>query len=217
MRIEAIVPAYNEAPTIGRVVAALRSSHRVCRVLVVDDGSKDETVTFAQAAGADVLRMPQNAGKGKAMLHGLERGTCSPFVGFFDADLLNLSPAHVDYLVSSCEEHDLDMCCGLRDYGFANPLQLLGPVITGERVFRRDLLEMISPSCWQGYAIETAMNDVARRAERKVGCVLLEGLQIRNKTAKAGWFSGMAGHVRMAREIKRAERALARSDGGSVE
>jgi glycosyltransferase involved in cell wall biosynthesis len=217
MRIEAVVPAYNEAPTIGRVVAALRSSHRVCRVLVVDDGSKDETVAFATAAGADVLRMPQNAGKGKAMLHGLEQGTCSPFVGFFDADLLTLSPAHVDALVGACEEHDLDMCCGLRDYGLANPFQLLGPVITGERVFRRDLLQMISPECWQGYAIETAMNDIARRAERKVGCVLLEGLEIRNKTAKFGWFSGMARHVKMAGEIRRAERALARTNGDRIE
>lgn len=212
MRIDAIIPAHNESPTIGRVVAALQASRSVRRVIVVDDGSSDETTRIAKHAGATVLRATKNQGKGQAMLAGL-RYSDAEFVGYFDADLLTLRPDHVSTLVDTAEQQALDMCCGLRDYGLWNPIQLLGPIITGERVCSRQLLELICDDCWSGYAIETAMNDAARRAGKRVGCVLLDNLQIRNKTAKTGFFRGMLGHYKMAREIKKTEKRLEASHG----
>ena len=207
MRIDAIIPAHNESPTIGRVVAALQASRSVRRVIVVDDGSHDPTTTIAKNAGATVLRAAKNQGKGQAMLAGL-RYSDAEFVGFFDADLLTLRADHVTKLVTTARDHGLEMCCGLRDYGLWNPLQLMGPIITGERVCSRELLELIAEKHWSGYAIETAMNFAARRAGKRVGCILLDNLQIRNKTAKTGFFKGMMGHWKMAREIKKTEREL---------
>lgn len=207
MKIDAIVPAHNESPTIGRVIAALQSSPFVRRVLVVDDGSHDETCTLAKRAGATVLRAAKNKGKGQAMLAGF-RYSDAEHLGFFDADLLTLRPDHVSLLVETASAHELDMCCGLRDYGLWNPVQLLGPIITGERVCSRKLLERIDADCWSGYAIETAMNDAARRGKLRTGCVMLDNLKIRNKTAKSGFFRGMLGHWKMAQEIKKTERLL---------
>jgi glycosyltransferase involved in cell wall biosynthesis len=67
-RVIALVPAYEEGPRIGRVVeAALRH----LPVLVVDDGSTDDTAAVAEAAGARVLRQVPNAGKGAALRAGL--------------------------------------------------------------------------------------------------------------------------------------------------
>jgi hypothetical protein len=63
----AIVPAYNEAEAIGTTVAATRRSAPDFDVLVVDDGSTDETARLARAAGAAVLRLPFNLGIGGAM------------------------------------------------------------------------------------------------------------------------------------------------------
>lgn len=67
-----LVAAYNEAPVIGSVVRATLQALPSAEVLVVDDGSTDDTAQCAEAAGARVLRMPQNAGKGIAVRRGLQ-------------------------------------------------------------------------------------------------------------------------------------------------
>ena len=66
-RILALVPGYQEGPRIGPVVEAAR---RHLPVLVVDDGSTDDTAAVAQAAGARVIRQVPNAGKGAALRAG---------------------------------------------------------------------------------------------------------------------------------------------------
>jgi glycosyltransferase involved in cell wall biosynthesis len=66
-RILAIVPAHDEAPRIARVVEAAK---RHVPVLVVDDGSTDDTAEIAEAAGARVIRQAPNRGKGAALRAG---------------------------------------------------------------------------------------------------------------------------------------------------
>ncbi|HEY3373874.1 MAG TPA: glycosyltransferase family 2 protein [Candidatus Aquicultor sp.] len=63
----AVIAAYNEADRIDATVRAARAIPSVTRVLVVDDGSADATSQVAQQAGAEVLRLSKNAGKGKAL------------------------------------------------------------------------------------------------------------------------------------------------------
>ncbi len=69
-RIIALIPAYNEAARIGRVVQ--RTAPHVRQVVVIDDGSSDNTTEVARQAGAHVIRHLQNRGKGGAILTGLE-------------------------------------------------------------------------------------------------------------------------------------------------
>jgi glycosyltransferase involved in cell wall biosynthesis len=66
----AVVPAYNEAATVGNVVRALREHRPDVDVLVVDDGSTDATAGEARAAGATVARLPFNLGIGGAVQTG---------------------------------------------------------------------------------------------------------------------------------------------------
>jgi glycosyltransferase involved in cell wall biosynthesis len=66
-RIVALVPGYQEGPRIGPVVS---SAARHLPVLVVDDGSTDDTAANAEAAGARVLRQRPNQGKGAALRAG---------------------------------------------------------------------------------------------------------------------------------------------------
>ena len=63
-RIVAVIPAYNESRSIFRIVQ--EASKRVSKVIVVDDGSQDSTGFLAQSAGAQVIRIPRNTGKGTA-------------------------------------------------------------------------------------------------------------------------------------------------------
>ncbi|HEY1250018.1 MAG TPA: glycosyltransferase family 2 protein [Thermoanaerobaculia bacterium] len=86
----ALVPAYGAEATVGAVVRGLR--RHVPRVLVVDDGSADRTADAAREAGAEVLRLATNGGKGTALRAGLARlfvaaGAAAPtHVAFVDAD-----------------------------------------------------------------------------------------------------------------------------------
>jgi glycosyltransferase involved in cell wall biosynthesis len=77
-RIVAVVPAYNEAGAVGRVVDEIHEFAPGLDVLVVDDASTDETGAVAEACGACVLRLPFNVGIGGAVQTGfryaLERG-----------------------------------------------------------------------------------------------------------------------------------------------
>ena len=86
MRIVAVVPAYNEAPVVGRVVRDLRAV--VDSVVVVDDGSSDETAAVAKREGAVVVRHGLNRGQGAALGTGiryaLEWG--ADIIVTFDAD-----------------------------------------------------------------------------------------------------------------------------------
>lgn len=84
--VSVVLPAYNEAATIAAVVrGALRVTPNLREVLVVDDGSTDDTAAVARAAGAAVISHPRNLGKGEAV-----RSACRAARGgvlvFLDAD-----------------------------------------------------------------------------------------------------------------------------------
>ena len=71
MRIVAVIPAYNEELTIGTVV--LRTRLHADHVIVVDDGSTDQTARVATLAGAEVIQHPINLGKAQAVMKGFAR------------------------------------------------------------------------------------------------------------------------------------------------
>ena len=70
-RFAVVAPAYNEGLVIGSII--LQARRHAERVIVVDDGSSDRTAETARLAGADVIRMPKNGGKAKAMMAGFAR------------------------------------------------------------------------------------------------------------------------------------------------
>ncbi|MDR3037148.1 MAG: glycosyltransferase family 2 protein [Coriobacteriales bacterium] len=72
MSVIALIPAYNEAGTIGATVEAVHAIPEVTGVLVIDDGSRDATAQLARDAGAEVIHNAKNRGKGAALQHGIE-------------------------------------------------------------------------------------------------------------------------------------------------
>jgi glycosyltransferase involved in cell wall biosynthesis len=81
-----VIPAYRRAAAVGRAVgSALAQTRPAARVLVVDDGSGDGTAQAARAAGADVLELPANGGKGAARNAGI-RAAREPWIAFLDSD-----------------------------------------------------------------------------------------------------------------------------------
>jgi len=85
LSVSVVIPAYEEAAAVGSVVQSLRAAANWLEVLVIDDGSTDETATAASAAGARVIRHPYNKGNGAAVKTGI-RHAAGDYVLIVDAD-----------------------------------------------------------------------------------------------------------------------------------
>jgi glycosyltransferase involved in cell wall biosynthesis len=103
--VSVVIPAFNEADAIGDVVRALGAIAPWREIVVVDDGSGDDTGARAAAAGARVVRHPYNKGNGAAVKTGI-RQTGGEFVLLLDADGQH-QPADARRLVDRLGEYDL--------------------------------------------------------------------------------------------------------------
>jgi glycosyltransferase involved in cell wall biosynthesis len=132
----AVVPAYNEAGTIESVVGALRSKTPQLDVVVIDDGSTDDTADRAEAAGARVLRMPFNLGIGGAVQAGFKYADDNDYDYMVQVDGDGQhDPGEISKLFAALDspEH-VDMICGTR---FATATGYIAPISrrTGIHVF----------------------------------------------------------------------------------
>ncbi|MBA2504522.1 MAG: glycosyltransferase family 2 protein [Thermoleophilaceae bacterium] len=111
----AVVPAYNEAASVERVVGSLREHAPEFDVLVIDDGSTDDTFDRATAAGARVLRHPFNLGIGGAVQSGFtfakERGY--DFMVQVDGDGQH-DAGQIEVLQRTMASEGVDVVCGSR-------------------------------------------------------------------------------------------------------
>lgn len=107
--VTVVVPAYNEGDRIKPVVRELTQTYRV---LVVDDGSTDNTASEAENAGATVLRQPQNTGYVAALKRGFQAVT-SEVVVTFDADGEH-RPDDIERVVRPVIEDRMDLVLGAR-------------------------------------------------------------------------------------------------------
>ena len=111
MRVSFVVPAYNEAATIGEVLERIAALGLDAQVVVVDDGSTDATSEIAEAAGAQVVRQP-NAGKGAAIRAAVPL-IDGDIVVIQDADM-EYDPADVPLLIEPIERGVADVVLGSR-------------------------------------------------------------------------------------------------------
>jgi hypothetical protein len=214
--IVALVPAHNEEPTVASVVSVLLRSRAFAEVVVVNDGSTDRTAELAEFAGARVISTPRNLGKGGAMLYAYKQIGAVQRVGFFDADLLGLRVDHVHRLVAASNA-GYDQACGYRDKGLVQDLLqvVTMPLITGERIVQRWVLDALPHNCWSGFAIETAINFTVERNGGRTVLVTFDGVSMRTKSQKTGYIAGVRGHLRMLGQMRRARLELERSGGCS--
>ena len=180
-RVVAIIPAFDRADTVGATVAAVRGL-AVDEVVVVDDGSADATAEKAAAAGARVVRLPANAGKGAAVAAGVAATPDAWVYLLLDADL-GASAANAGELLGPVIAGEADMVVGVlpgagRGGGFGVVRALAGAGIaratgwrpraplSGQRAVQADLLRRLELA--PRFGLETALSIDALRAGARV-------------------------------------------------
>lgn len=125
----ALIPAYEEGPRIEPVV---RAAAQHLPVVVIDDGSVDDTADRARSAGATVIRQSPNAGKGAALRagfrHALEAG--APAVVTLDADGQH-DPTEIPAFLAAFEARRAELIIGQRDLRAMPPVRRLSNAVGG--------------------------------------------------------------------------------------
>jgi len=111
--ISIIIPAYNEGQAIGALVRKIKELYPHVEVLVIDDGSTDDTAAMARDAGASVYSHPHNIGNGAAIKSGIRLASGEVLV-FLDGDGQH-DPRDVERLLEGFPEYD--MVVGARTKG----------------------------------------------------------------------------------------------------
>ena len=115
MSVTVVIAAHDEAPSIAAVVAGCRAhTPGLDEVLVIDDGSRDDTAARARAAGARVVRLEVNQGKGAALRRGIDEARGDVLV-FIDGDGQD-DPAEIPLLLAALAP-DVGLVIGSRFLG----------------------------------------------------------------------------------------------------
>jgi glycosyltransferase involved in cell wall biosynthesis len=180
--IAAIIPMYNEELNVSGVLEVLRTTSMLDEIILVDDGSTDNTAKILfQAATVDgriqVIRHEKNRGKGQAIFSGWA-ATSAPIILLLDADLKHLNPDHISALLAPVIEQRADMTLGLfRGGHFGTDFShWLTPFLTGQRGLRAELLECISRTAAEGYGFEIALTVAASQHKYRTRIVPLKGV-----------------------------------------
>lgn len=180
-RVSVVIPAHNEAARIADTVKGLLAIPEVSEIIVVDDASSDETAALARQAGATVVSLPNNMGKGGALNTGVARAT-GDIVALLDGDL-GSSSKEARALILPVLQNTADMTIAQfprakkkGGFGLVKNLARAGirrfaglessAPLSGQRVMTRQVLEQVVPFA-SGYGVEVALTiKVARSGFR---------------------------------------------------
>ncbi len=198
MKVSVVIAAFNEAQTVAEVVAAAKRVTPVSEVVVVSDGSRDDTAAVARQAGADiVVELSRNTGKAGAVLAGVEQAQGEAIV-LLDADLIGLCPEHIERLLTPLLRDDTDMVVGV----FCEDLlHAMLPSLSGQRAIRRALLVDHPELRDRGFGLERTLATIARRERWQVCTIALPGVSHRRKEEKYGLVQAYRGKLQLAEDL----------------
>jgi glycosyltransferase involved in cell wall biosynthesis len=173
-----LIPAHNESRNISTVVSITR---KYLPVLVVDDGSTDDTADRAKAAGAEVIRQAPNQGKGTALLTGfryiLQRGYSAVIT--LDGDGQH-DPVEIPAFLDAWQEQPVGLIIGRRDFSRMPVIRRLANTLggslfslavghriadnqSGYRLINRELMQLMLEDDEPGFELEVDMVVLALR------------------------------------------------------
>lgn len=219
MDIAVLIPAHKEAERIAATVEAARRIAGVTRVVVIDDGSEDATPDLAEKAGAKVIRLLFNVGKGAALEAGALRVENADIVLLLDGDLAETAEQGA-LLLGPVLAGDADMVvakfprpAGKAGFGLVKGMARWGIArlgggfapdapLSGQRAMTQECFMAVRPFA-TGYGVEVALTVRALRAGMRIAEV--ETTMTHDATGR-----DMAGFIHRGRQFTHVSLALLR-------
>ncbi len=211
-KISAIVSVYNEEKTVKEVVNSLINCSLVDELIVVNDGSTDNTANvlndLAKAHPFQNIAFEKNKGKSYAMTTGVEQAT-GDIIVFVDADLIGFNCEHIKVLTLPLISNQTNMVIGRRPA--ENPkMDITGPMddwLGGERaVYRKDILPILDKMRETKFGVETLLNlyfKTKNETNKQTMIVDLKGLKHVRKYKKYSRSKAAVNYTKAASQIVR--------------
>ncbi len=186
--ISAIICAYNEESTIASVVESTNSCPYINQIVVVNDGSTDNTgqviCHLSESIDLTYINLLPNRGKGFSMASGLELAT-GEIIVFLDADIENLTKDHINKLVNPILDDTADMVMGQPGQTFINARYNPFKAFTGQRAVKREhILPIVEDIRFTKFGVETYINLYYQSKGLNSKSLILKGLIHRTKFKK---------------------------------
>jgi len=157
-----IVPAYNEEKTIHNIIMELKRVPFQKEIIVVNDGSHDNTAKISQETGVFVVNLEKNHGKAYAMQVGIRHSREDNLL-FVDADLIGFKKEHALELLHPIITGEAEMTVGVFAGGrhVTDLSQKITPYLSGQRAMKKAIFSSLSNVETLGYGIEVALTRLA--------------------------------------------------------
>jgi glycosyltransferase involved in cell wall biosynthesis len=203
--VSCVVCAYNEAGRINHILSAVIGHPALSEIIVVNDGSTDETEALLKACpGVRTISYAENRGKTYAMARGLAAAR-GDYIMLLDADLSGVRPRDIDALAAPVLSGRADVSISLR----RNSLwlyRLLGlDFVSGERVLPADLIAEAAPGLANlpRWGAEAHLNAMVLRRRLRIAVVDWPGVSNIRKHEKVGRLRGGLEELRMSADAMR--------------
>jgi glycosyltransferase involved in cell wall biosynthesis len=205
--ISCIIPAYNEEDNISRVLSVVQDYPHFNEIIVIDDGSNDQTckiVTEFQKITPRIKLIvnPQNLGKSGAINKAVQ-SSHGDLIVMIDADLISLNHDNITELIRPVIKNKYGLTildrAGDRKaiWGWTNCARFFG----GERaIWKKDYLEMQIPNC-SGYLLESKMNLHFINQNKKVKTIYCDNLYTVHQYNKVSLLQGYQNYLKMSKQI----------------
>ncbi len=202
-KVGVIVPAFNEGPRISRLLDVIVNVFFLDKIIVVDDGSEDNTSEVTGRYNVELIKHEYNMGKGAALQTGLNKMKDMDAVLFLDADLIGLKEAHLVQLLKPVLERHCAMSIGRFIEGrfFVDIQQRYFAILNGQRALSKEFINVLPDLSWSRFGVEVLLNKFANKIEAPMKEVLLSKITHVPKEEKFGLVAGFAARLKMYYEV----------------
>lgn len=202
-QVSCIICAHNEADRISAVLTVLENHPLIGEVIVIDDGSTDDTAKVVRMhPSVRLISYPENMGKSSALAIGI-RVAQNEFITLLDADLIGLTKEDVTALIEPVIYHKADISISLRKNSLA-VYKLLGlDFVSGERTLRKSFLEnhVDAIAKLPSFSLEVFINELVIKNKFRVKTVRWDNVINPRKSTKSGFLKGTLGDASMIADI----------------
>ncbi len=202
MKISAIIPAYNEADRIYKVLRVLKETSLINDIIVVSDGSTDNTAAISKKFTDQVIELKYNIGKGGAVAKGISHCDAD-IVLLLDADLIGLTKQHVKDLLEPVIKEETDTTIGIFTSGriHTDVAQKMAPFLSGQRAVKYKIAKEMLKFDITKYGFEIAFTKYIRKKNLRIKKVFLHDLTHVIKEEKLGFIKGFLSRLKMYWQI----------------